>query len=194
MVAKVDGARKRVSDQRQRLEEVRDGGFRRPDRGGHRGRDGDGTRTGSSTRAAGLQRRDVRCLRPGMAETKRLCEADGRAAGACGSRCMSPMCRTKRRCSGFAMRWRRCRGPTIHLLFNNAGIGGGGSMIASAREEWERTFNVCWGGVYVSTRAFLPMLMNADEGTSSIPAASTASGPRSARACRILPIRRRSSR
>src|SRR6202045_1197948 len=60
----------------------------------------------------------------------------------------------------------------IHLLFNNAGIGGGGSMIASSREEWEKTFNVCWGGVYHSTRAFLPMLQRADEGhivnTSSI--------------------------
>src|SRR5260370_22859451 len=52
----------------------------------------------------------------------------------------------------------------IHLLFNNAGIGGGGSMIASSREEWEKTFNVCWGGVYHNTRAFLPMLQNADEG------------------------------
>ncbi len=52
----------------------------------------------------------------------------------------------------------------IHLLFNNAGIGGGGSMIASSREEWERTFNICWGGVYETTRAFLPMLQNADEG------------------------------
>jgi NAD(P)-dependent dehydrogenase (short-subunit alcohol dehydrogenase family) len=46
----------------------------------------------------------------------------------------------------------------IHLLFNNAGIGGGGSMIASARDEWEKTFDVCWGGVYYNTRAFLPML------------------------------------
>ena len=44
----------------------------------------------------------------------------------------------------------------IHLLFNNAGIGGGGSMIASGRDEWEKTFNVCWGGVYYNTRAFLP--------------------------------------
>jgi NAD(P)-dependent dehydrogenase (short-subunit alcohol dehydrogenase family) len=52
----------------------------------------------------------------------------------------------------------------IHLLFNNAGIGGGGSMIANAREEWEKTFNICWGGVYLNTRAFLPMLRNADEG------------------------------
>jgi short subunit dehydrogenase len=34
----------------------------------------------------------------------------------------------------------------IHLLFNNAGIGGGGSMFASSRNEWERTFNICWFG------------------------------------------------
>ncbi|MET0273621.1 MAG: SDR family NAD(P)-dependent oxidoreductase, partial [Phenylobacterium sp.] len=46
----------------------------------------------------------------------------------------------------------------INLLFNNAGIGGGGSMIADSRAEWERTFNVCWGGVYLGVRTFLPML------------------------------------
>jgi NAD(P)-dependent dehydrogenase (short-subunit alcohol dehydrogenase family) len=51
----------------------------------------------------------------------------------------------------------------IHLLFNNAGIGGGGSLIGNSREEWERTFNICWGGVYLSTRAFLPMLRAADD-------------------------------
>ncbi len=51
----------------------------------------------------------------------------------------------------------------IHLLFNNAGIGGGGSIIADSREEWERTFNVCWGGVYLGVRTFLPMLQAADE-------------------------------
>ena len=52
----------------------------------------------------------------------------------------------------------------IHLLFNNAGIGGGGSLVAGDRAEWEKTFNVCWGGVYHCTRAFLPLLMAADEG------------------------------
>lgn len=52
----------------------------------------------------------------------------------------------------------------IHLLFNNAGIGSGGSMIANSRGEWERTFNICWGGVYLCTRAFLPMLQRAEEG------------------------------
>ena len=52
----------------------------------------------------------------------------------------------------------------IHLLFNNAGIGGGGSMIVHERAEWERTFNVCWGGVYYGARAFLPMMLKADRG------------------------------
>jgi NAD(P)-dependent dehydrogenase (short-subunit alcohol dehydrogenase family) len=51
---------------------------------------------------------------------------------------------------------------SIHLLFNNAGIGGGGSLFANSREQWERTFNICWGGVDLSTRAFLPMLVKAD--------------------------------
>ncbi|MBN8979260.1 MAG: SDR family NAD(P)-dependent oxidoreductase [Rhizobiales bacterium] len=52
----------------------------------------------------------------------------------------------------------------IHLLFNNAGIGGGGSLFTSSRDQWERTFNICWGGVYLGTRTFLPMLMKADAG------------------------------
>jgi len=52
----------------------------------------------------------------------------------------------------------------IHLLFNNAGIGGGGSLFTSTREQWERTFNICWGGVYLGVRTFLPMLVKADEG------------------------------
>jgi NAD(P)-dependent dehydrogenase (short-subunit alcohol dehydrogenase family) len=52
----------------------------------------------------------------------------------------------------------------IHLLFNNAGIGGGGSLVSSSREQWERTFNICWGGVYLGVRTFLPLLLNADEG------------------------------
>lgn len=51
----------------------------------------------------------------------------------------------------------------IHLLFNNAGIGGGPSFITSPREEWEKTFNVCWYGVYYSCRAFMPMILKANE-------------------------------
>jgi NAD(P)-dependent dehydrogenase (short-subunit alcohol dehydrogenase family) len=51
----------------------------------------------------------------------------------------------------------------IHLLFNNAGIGGSGSLFTNSREQWERTFNICWGGVYLGVRTFLPLLMKADE-------------------------------
>jgi NAD(P)-dependent dehydrogenase (short-subunit alcohol dehydrogenase family) len=52
----------------------------------------------------------------------------------------------------------------INLLFNNAGIGGGGSFVADPREEWDKTFSVCWHGVYNGCRAFLPLLLAADEG------------------------------
>jgi short-subunit dehydrogenase len=67
-------------------------------------------------------------------------------------------------------------------LFNNAGISGGGSMVTNSSDEWERTFNICWGGVYNCTRAFLPMLQNAEEGhivnTSSINGFWASVGPR----------------
>src|SRR5580693_6427159 len=72
----------------------------------------------------------------------------------------------------------------VHLLFNNAGIGGGGSFVNSTRAEWEKTFNVCWGGVYYGCRAFLPMLMKADEAhiinTSSVNGFWASLGPQTA--------------
>lgn len=52
----------------------------------------------------------------------------------------------------------------VNLVFSNAGIGGGGSFVKDSREDWERTFNVCWHGVYYMARAFLPLLIAADEG------------------------------
>ncbi|MGD8862230.1 MAG: SDR family oxidoreductase [Myxococcales bacterium] len=52
----------------------------------------------------------------------------------------------------------------IHLLFNNAGIGGTISFVEGDRREWERTFNVCWYGVYYCARAFLPLLIASDGG------------------------------
>ena len=52
----------------------------------------------------------------------------------------------------------------VHLVFNNAGIGGGGSFLEDPREVWETTFAVCWFGVYYSSRAFVPLLVAAPEG------------------------------
>lgn len=71
----------------------------------------------------------------------------------------------------------------INLLFNNAGIGGGGSFVTDDRDEWDKTFAVCWGGVYACTRAFLPMLLASDEGhvvnTSSVNGFWASIGPTS---------------
>ncbi len=100
----------------------------------------------------------------GIAETQRLCEAAGLPQGlrvTTHIADVSDAAQVERFRDEVAERHDADR---IHLLFNNAGIGGGGSMIAHASEEWERTFNICWGGVYNCTRAFLPMLQKADEG------------------------------
>jgi NAD(P)-dependent dehydrogenase (short-subunit alcohol dehydrogenase family) len=107
-----------------------------------------------------------------MAETKRLCEASPLPQGlriTAHVADMSDEAQVQRFRDEVAERQDTDK---IHLLFNNAGISGGGSMVAGSHEEWEKTFNVCWGGVYYCTRAFLPMLQKADEGhivkTSSI--------------------------
>jgi NAD(P)-dependent dehydrogenase (short-subunit alcohol dehydrogenase family) len=99
-----------------------------------------------------------------MAETRRLCEVGGLPQGlriTTHLADVSDESQVKRFADEVA---RQQDTDKIHLLFNNAGIGGGGSMIVHGRDEWERTFNVCWFGVYYSTRAFLPMLLKADRG------------------------------
>jgi NAD(P)-dependent dehydrogenase (short-subunit alcohol dehydrogenase family) len=72
----------------------------------------------------------------------------------------------------------------VHLLFNNAGVGGGGSFVNDTRSSWERTFNICWGGVYYGCRVFLPMLLKAEEGhiinTSSVNGFWASLGPQTA--------------
>jgi NAD(P)-dependent dehydrogenase (short-subunit alcohol dehydrogenase family) len=69
----------------------------------------------------------------------------------------------------------------VNLVFNNAGIAGGGSFVAGSQQEWERCFGVCWGGVYNGCRAFVPLLVKADEGylvnTSSVNGFWAALGP-----------------
>jgi NAD(P)-dependent dehydrogenase (short-subunit alcohol dehydrogenase family) len=99
-----------------------------------------------------------------MAETRRLCEAGGLPQGlrvTTHVADVSDESQVKRFADEVADQQDTDK---IHLLFNNAGIGGGGSMIVHDRDEWERTFNICWFGVYYCTRAFLPMLLKADRG------------------------------
>lgn len=52
----------------------------------------------------------------------------------------------------------------VHLVINNAGVGGGGSFVQDDRTAWERTFGICWGGVYNGSRAFLPLLVASEGG------------------------------
>jgi len=72
----------------------------------------------------------------------------------------------------------------INLLFNNAGIGGAGSFVLDEREVWDRTFEICWNGVYFCSRAFVPMLIASSEGhiinTSSVNGFWASLGPMSA--------------
>src|SRR5262249_2076326 len=118
----------------------------------------------------------------GMAETRRLCEAAGRAQSL---RVTTHLADVSDPAQGERVRSQgaeRVGTRKSHLLFNNAGIGGGGSVFAHSREEWEKTFNVCWGGVYNCTRVFLPMLLKAEEGhivnTSSVNGFWASVGPR----------------
>ena len=99
-----------------------------------------------------------------MAETKRLCEVERLPQGLRITTHIADVANeddVKRFAAEVA---KQHDTDKIHLLFNNAGIGGGGSMIVHERSEWERTFNICWFGVYYCTRAFLPMMLKADRG------------------------------
>ncbi len=99
-----------------------------------------------------------------MAETKRLCEA---APLPQGTRITTHVADVADEAQMLRFRDEvagQHATDRIHLLFNNAGIGGGGSLFTNTRAQWERTFNICWGGVYLGTRTFLPMLEKADAG------------------------------
>ena len=99
-----------------------------------------------------------------MAETKRLCEVAGLRQGQRVTTHVADVSDAAQ-VGGFRDAVAKDQDTDcIHLLFNNAGIGGGGSLVVNQQDEWERTFNVCWGGVYNGTRAFLPLLQKADAG------------------------------
>ncbi|MBD3647033.1 MAG: SDR family NAD(P)-dependent oxidoreductase [Pseudomonadales bacterium] len=97
-----------------------------------------------------------------MAETRRLCEEEAPA----GTRVTTHLCDVSIESDILAFRDEvaESHGDVINLLFNNAGIGGGGSFLLDDRVDWEKTFGVCWYGVYFSCRAFMPMLLESDEG------------------------------
>jgi NAD(P)-dependent dehydrogenase (short-subunit alcohol dehydrogenase family) len=99
-----------------------------------------------------------------MAETIALCQADGVPQGA---RITAHHADVAREEDLVRFRDEAAKAhdtDRLHLLFNNAGIGGGGSIVnPDERGDWERTFNVCWYGVYYGVRTFMPMLQKADE-------------------------------
>jgi NAD(P)-dependent dehydrogenase (short-subunit alcohol dehydrogenase family) len=102
-------------------------------------------------------------LSENMAETKRLCDASAPA----GVRVTTHPCDVSKEEEMIAFRdavMAQHQTEHIDLLFNNAGIGGGGSILNDERADWERTFGVCWYGVYYGTRVFLPLLVASDGG------------------------------
>ena len=98
-----------------------------------------------------------------MAETRALCEAKAPA----GVRVTTHPCDVADERQVLAFRdavTEQHASDHVNLLFNNAGIGGGGSFLLDDRAEWDKTFGVCWFGVYYCTRAFLPLLVASEEG------------------------------
>jgi NAD(P)-dependent dehydrogenase (short-subunit alcohol dehydrogenase family) len=92
-------------------------------------------------------------------------ETAGRAAA--GSRITTHVCDVSDEAQVVRFRDEVTREHTsdhVNLVFNNAGIGGGGSFIADDRQDWERTFGIDWWGVYYCTRSFLPLLVASDDG------------------------------
>lgn len=122
-------------------------------------------------------------LMDNLAETKRLCEAEASQ----GRRVSMHRCDVSSEDEVHTFRDAVVEAHEtdhVDLLFNNAGIGGGASFVDGDRDEWERTFNICWGGVYHCSRAFMPLLVASTEAhlvnTSSVNGFWATLGPRSA--------------
>ena len=122
-------------------------------------------------------------LMDNLAETKRLCEAEASQ----GRRVSMHRCDVSSEDEVHTFRDAVVEAHEtdhVDLLFNNAGIGGGASFVDGDRDEWERTFNICWGGVYHCSRAFMPLLVASPEAhlvnTSSVNGFWATLGPRSA--------------
>src|SRR4051812_4965605 len=93
-----------------------------------------------------------------MAETKRLCEAESPRQGL----------RVTTHAADVALEddLKRFRDEVaeqqatdkIHLLFNNAGIGGGGSPFPNTRAQGGRTIHIFLGGGFLRGRTLPPLL------------------------------------
>ena len=98
-----------------------------------------------------------------MAETRSLCLAQAPA----GTRVTTCLADVSQEAQVLAFRdavIAEHRTQHINLLFNNAGIAGGGSFVNGNRADWERTFGVDWFGVYHGARAFRPLLVASSAG------------------------------
>jgi NAD(P)-dependent dehydrogenase (short-subunit alcohol dehydrogenase family) len=98
----------------------------------------------------------------GLLETASLCEAGALT----GTRITTHVCDVSDEAAVLAFRDGvvvEHETDHVHLVFNNAGIAGGGSFLKDPREDWDRTVAVCWNGIYNCTRAFMPLLVAADE-------------------------------
>ena len=98
-----------------------------------------------------------------MAETRELCKEQGLSRGVRITMHLADVSDEAQVLRFRAAIMRDHGVDKAQLLFNNAGIGGGGSLFTNSRVQWEKTFNTCWGGVYFCTRVFLPMLVASDE-------------------------------
>ncbi|KAI9010246.1 short-chain alcohol dehydrogenase [Hyaloraphidium curvatum] len=98
-------------------------------------------------------------------ETRRLAEADAAAAGH-RVRITSHACDVSKEADWIRFRREvvsQHSADRVELLFNNAGIGGGASLVNSPRGEFERCFDVCYNGVYLGVITFLALLRAAPE-------------------------------
>jgi NAD(P)-dependent dehydrogenase (short-subunit alcohol dehydrogenase family) len=87
-----------------------------------------------------------------MAETKQLAEKEAPA----GTRVTTHICDVSKEDQVLKFRDEvvaQHDTDHVNLVFNNAGVGGGGSFVTGDRAEWDRTFGICWGGVYHCSRA-----------------------------------------
>jgi NAD(P)-dependent dehydrogenase (short-subunit alcohol dehydrogenase family) len=97
-----------------------------------------------------------------LADAKAACEA----VAASGARVSAHHCDVADEAQVLAFRdavLREHATDHVDLLFNNAAIAAAVSFVKDKRATWERTFNVCWFGVYYCTRAFLPLLIASSE-------------------------------